>query len=84
MKFISKLLMKQHMKLCKEISQAILDCASHDAKFMKTIITADETSVYGMAQKTSFNLHNENIINFYSQKSMTGLQQCESDQDLFF
>ena len=53
-KFIPKLLTKQQKEIHVEIVQDILDCANNDLEFMKTIITGDETWVYGYNPKTKF------------------------------
>ena len=49
-KFVPKLLMKQQ----KEISEDMLDLVNHDPEFIKTIITGDETWVYGYDPETKF------------------------------
>ena len=38
----------------KEISEDMLDLANHDPEFIKTIITGDETWVYGYDPETKF------------------------------
>ncbi|XP_064111493.1 protein GVQW3-like [Macrobrachium nipponense] len=53
-KFVPKLLVEQQKQLCLEIAQDLLDCANSDSDFMKTIITGDETWVYGYNPKTKF------------------------------
>ena len=53
-KFISKLLTVQQKELSVEITQNMLDCASNDLEFMKTIITGDETWVYGYDPESKF------------------------------
>ena len=53
-KFISKLLAEQKKELRKEISEDMLDLANHDPEFIKTIITGDETWVYGYDPETKF------------------------------
>ena len=55
-KFILKLLTEQQKELYVEIAQDMLDCAKNDLEFTQTIITGDETWVYGAIQKASFNL----------------------------
>ena len=52
-KFIPKLLMEKK-ELCVEIAQSILDCAKNDLEFTKTIITGDETWVYGYDPESKF------------------------------
>ena len=46
-KSIPKLLTEQQKELRMEITQDMLDCANNDLEFTKTIITGDETWVYG-------------------------------------
>ena len=53
-KFIPKLLMEQQKELCVEIAQDLLDCANNDLKFTMTIITGDETWVYGYDPESKF------------------------------
>ena len=53
-KFVPKLLMEQQKKLQKEISEDMLNLANHDPEFIKTIITGDETWVYGYDPETKF------------------------------
>ena len=53
-KFVLKLLMEQQKKLQKEMSEDMLDLANHDPEFIKTIITGDETWIYGYDPETKF------------------------------
>ena len=53
-KFVPKLLTEQQKELWKEISEDMLDFANHDPEFIKTIITGDETWVYGYDPETKF------------------------------
>ena len=53
-KVVPKLLTKQQKELRKEISEDMLDLANHDPEFIKTIITGDETWVYGYDPETKF------------------------------
>ena len=53
-KFVPKLLTEQQKELRREISEDMLDLANHDPKFIKTIITGDETWVYRYDPKTKF------------------------------
>ena len=46
--------MEQQKELWKEISEGMLDLANHDPEFIKTIITSDETWVYGYDPETKF------------------------------
>ena len=46
-KFTSKLLTEQQKGLRVEIDQDMLECANNELEFTKTIITGDETWVYG-------------------------------------
>ena len=53
-KFIPELLTEQQKELCVEIAQDMLDCANNDLEFMKTIITGNETWVYGYDPESKF------------------------------
>ena len=53
-KFVPKLLTEQQKEPQKEISEDMLDLANHDPEFIKTIITGDETWVYGYDPETKF------------------------------
>ena len=53
-KFVPKLLREQKKELRKEISENMLDLANHGPEFIKTIITSDETWVYGYDPETKF------------------------------
>ena len=53
-KFVFKLLTEEQKELRKEICKDMLDCVNHDPEFMKTIITGDETWVYGYDPETKF------------------------------
>ena len=53
-KFVPKLLVEQQKQLRLEIAQDLLDCANSNSDFMKTIITGDETWVYGYDSETKF------------------------------
>ena len=53
-KFVPKLLTEQQKELRKEIAEDMLDCANHDPEFIQTIITGDETWVYGYDPETKF------------------------------
>ena len=46
--------MEQQKELRNEIAQDMLNCANYDPEFMKTIITGDETWVYGYDPETKF------------------------------
>ena len=53
-KFVLKLLTEQQKELRKEISEDMLDLANHEPEFIRTIITGDETWVYGYDSETKF------------------------------
>ena len=53
-KFIPKPLTEKQKQLGVEIAQDMLDCANNDLKFTKTIITGDETWVYGYDPGSKF------------------------------
>jgi hypothetical protein len=46
-KFVPKLLSQEHQQLCLEVVRDMLECANGDPGFLKTVITGDETWVYG-------------------------------------
>ena len=52
--FFPKLMTEQQKELRKEISEDMLDLTNHDPEFIKTIITDDETWVYGYDPETKF------------------------------
>ena len=84
-KFVPKLLTKQQKELRKEISKDMLDLANHDPKFVKTIITGDETWVDGYDPETQVSfLAMEAFRITTAKKSSASSQQCESDADLYF
>ena len=84
-KFVPKLLTEQQKELRKEICKDMLNLANHDPEFIKTIITGDETWVYGYDPETqvSFLAMEASRITTVK-KSSASSQQCESDADLFF
>ena len=53
-KFVPKLLVEQQKQLRLKIAQNLFDCANNDSDVMKTIITGDETWVYGYDPETKF------------------------------
>ena len=53
-KFISKLLMEQQKELCVEITHNMVNCTNNDLEFTKTVITGDETWVYGYNPESKF------------------------------
>jgi hypothetical protein len=46
-KFVPKLLLQEQQQLHLEVTRDMLECANGDPEFLKTIITGDETWVYG-------------------------------------
>jgi len=51
-KFVPKLLTVEQKKTHLAVDRDLLQCADHDANFMKTIITSDESWVYGYDPET--------------------------------
>jgi hypothetical protein len=51
-KFVPKLLSQEHQQLCLEVARDMLECANGDPEFLKTVITGDETWVYGYDPET--------------------------------
>lgn len=46
-KFVPKLLSPEQQQLRLEVAQDMLECANRDPEFLKTVITGDESWVYG-------------------------------------
>jgi hypothetical protein len=46
-KFVPKLLSQEQQQLRFEVARGTLECANGDPEFLKTVITGDETWVYG-------------------------------------
>ena len=77
-KFVPKLLTEEQKELWKEICKNMLDCANHEPEFLKTIITGNETWVYGYEPRNKipiFPMETSRIT--MTQKSMAGLEQGE-------
>jgi len=51
-KFVLKLLTTEQKQLRVEVAQDMLDCAESDSNFMNTVITGDESWVYGYDPET--------------------------------
>jgi histone-lysine N-methyltransferase SETMAR len=51
-KFVPKLLTVEQKQLRQEITQDILDCVESDSNFLNTVITDDESWVYGYDPET--------------------------------
>jgi hypothetical protein len=47
-----KLLLQEQQQLLLEVTLAMLECANRDTEFLKTVITGDETWVYGYDPET--------------------------------
>ena len=52
--FVPKWLMEQQKELRKENFEDMIDLANHDPEFIKTVITGDQTWVYGYDPETKF------------------------------
>jgi AraC-like DNA-binding protein len=52
MKFVPKLLSQEHQQLRLEVAWDMLECVNGDPEFLKTVITGDETWVYGYDPET--------------------------------
>jgi hypothetical protein len=50
--FVAKLLSQEQQQLCLEVARDMLECANGDPEFLKTVITGDETWVYGYDSET--------------------------------
>jgi len=57
-KFVPHVLTKDQKANCVNISQELLDSVSVDENFLKTIVTGDETWVYGYDVETKASHHN--------------------------
>ncbi|PNF42608.1 hypothetical protein B7P43_G01287 [Cryptotermes secundus] len=51
-KFVPKLLSPEQQQLRLEVAQDMLECANRDPEFLKTVITGDESWVYGYDPET--------------------------------
>jgi hypothetical protein len=51
-KFVPKLLLQEQQQLRLQVTQDMLECANGDPEFLKTVITGDETWVYGYDPET--------------------------------
>jgi predicted DNA-binding protein YlxM (UPF0122 family) len=51
-KFVPKLFSQEQQQLRLEVVQDILECTNEDPEFLKTVITGDETWVYGYDPET--------------------------------
>jgi hypothetical protein len=51
-KSVSKLLSQEQQQLRLEVVRDMLECANRDPEFLKTVITGDETWVYGYDPET--------------------------------
>jgi hypothetical protein len=51
-KFVPKLLSQEQQQLRHEVTWDMLECANGDPEFLKTVITGDETWVYGSGPET--------------------------------
>jgi DNA-binding Xre family transcriptional regulator len=55
-KFMSKLLLPEQQQICFEVVQDMLECTNRDPEFQKTLITGDESWVYGYDSETKVQL----------------------------
>jgi AraC-like DNA-binding protein len=55
-KFVPKLLSQEQQQLRLEVARDMLECANGDPQFLKTMITGDETWVYGYDPETKVQL----------------------------
>ena len=60
-KFVPKLLSAEQKELRLAVAQDLLDTANTDPEFLNTIITGDESWVYGMARKQKHSHRNGSI-----------------------
>jgi hypothetical protein len=51
-KFVTKLLLQEQQQLHLEVAQDMLECANGDPEFLKTVVTSDETWMYGYDAET--------------------------------
>jgi hypothetical protein len=51
-KFVPKLLLQEQQQLRLEVARDMLECTNWDPEFLKTVITGDETWVYGYDPET--------------------------------
>jgi hypothetical protein len=55
-KFVPKLLSQEQQQLHREVPRDMLECANGDPEFLKTVITGDETWMYGYDVETKVKL----------------------------
>jgi len=60
-KFVLKLLTMEQKQLRLETAQDMLDCVESDSNFLNTVITGDESWVYGYDPEKRRSPHNGNI-----------------------
>jgi hypothetical protein len=51
-KSVPKLLLQEQQQLCLKVTQDMLECANGDPEFLKTVVTGDETWMYGHDPET--------------------------------
>jgi hypothetical protein len=77
-KFVPKLLSQEQQQLCLEVAQDMLECSNRDPEFLKTVMTGDETWVYGYDLETK--VQSSTVEAFFipkAQKSTTGVKQSQ-------
>jgi Zn finger protein HypA/HybF involved in hydrogenase expression len=82
-KFVPKLLL-QEQQLRLEVVRDMLECANCDPEFLKTVITGEETWVYGHDLETKVqSLQWKHSSSPKPKKSTTGAEQSQGAADCF-
>ncbi|PSN38318.1 hypothetical protein C0J52_23219 [Blattella germanica] len=83
-KFVPKLLTMEQKQWCANNAQDMMDTANSDPNFLKTVITGDETSVYGYDPETKMQSSQwQHSTSPRPKTSKTSLQQCQDHVDCF-
>jgi hypothetical protein len=82
-KFVPKLL-SQEQQLRLEVARDMLECADGDPEFLKTVITGDETWVYGYDMKIKVQLSQWKQSSSPRRKeNTTGAEQSQGAAECF-
>jgi len=82
-KFVPKLLTMEQKQLRLEIAQNMLDCVESDSNFLNTVITGEESWVYGYDPETNSQSSMETFIIAETKESTAGPQQRQGFVDRF-
>jgi hypothetical protein len=83
-KFVPNLLSQEQQQLHFEVTQDMVECAKGDPEFLKTVITGDETWVYGYDLEMKVqSLQWKHSSSPKAQKSTTGAEHSQGAADCF-